>query len=378
MSDREADAYRPRRRALRSTLHRHAFKVWVAAALVIALAIYGACWLSWRSSHVSSDDARVGGRLIDVASRVDGWLTKRPVIEGDHIQKGQVLAVLDKRQAHLRLDDLQARIDADTARIQQYRTQRKTTRDTTDAGVQDAAARVTAARASVAQARHQEQLARLDFKRIDRLLKAGDVSQQDWDKAHTALIRERDALHQAQARLKAQQAALTNARAKGGQVDVLSEQIKVARQQRKSLMVQADQVRQELADRTLKSPIDGVVDKTLVNQGDYVQAGQWMMMIHDPNDLWVEANIKETAIGAVKPGQPVTIHVDAFPNLTLRGKVLRVGDAATSEFALLPSPNPSGSFTKITQRVPVRIALDHPDPHLKPGLMAEVSIDVSH
>lgn len=370
--------YQGRQRSIGLLLRRHPLITLVAAVTIVVLVVYLAWWMNWRGTHITSDDARVDGRMINIASRVSGWLTQRPVIEGDHIHKGQVLAILDKRDAQLRLDNLQARIAADTAQIQQYETQQHTTRNSNQADVEDARANVTAARAGVAQARHQQELTQIDFKRIDKLLKTGVVSQQQWDQTHGTLIQRRDALNHARARLRAAQAALGKAQAQGGQVDVLAQQMNVVRQQRKSLMVQADEIRQELADRTLKSPVDGRVDKTLVNQGDYVQAGQWMMMVHDPKQIWVEANIKETAIGKVQPGDAVTVQVDAYPDMNVTGKVLHVGDAATSEFALLPSPNPSGSFTKVTQRVPVRIALNKPDPRLKPGLMVEVAIDVSH
>ena len=365
-------------RTLAVLLRRHPLATLASVVILIAAIIYLAWWMSWRASHVTSDDARLDGEMIKVASRVSGWLTQLPVIEGQPIRKGQVLAVLDKRDAQLRLDDLQARIAADTAKIQQYETQQHTTRGSTQAGVADASAQLVAAGAAVAQAEHQEQLAQIDFDRIDKLLKTGVVSRQQWDTSHNHLIQLRDALDHARAQRDAARAALKKAQAQGGQVDVLTQQINVVREQRKSLMAQADQVRQELADRTLNSPVNGVVDKTLVNEGDFIQPGQWMMMIHDPAKVWVEANVKETAIAEVRPGDPVDIHVDAYPDMQVTGKVLHVGNAATSMFALLPSPNPSGSFTKITQRVPVRITLDHPNSRLKPGLMVEVAIDVSH
>src|SRR5699024_1216131 len=122
-----------------------------------------------------------------IASRVPGWLRQLPVVEGQHIKKGQVLAVLDKRDARLRLDNLQARIAADTARIQQYETQQRTTHGTNKADIADANAQITAARAAVAQAQHREQLAEIDFRRIDKLLKTGVVSQQQWDQSHNVL-----------------------------------------------------------------------------------------------------------------------------------------------------------------------------------------------
>jgi membrane fusion protein (multidrug efflux system) len=226
-------------------------------------------------------------------------------------------------------------------------------------------------------ATHQANNARADFARADPLVGRGDVSRQDWDHFRNTLLQDEAALRQAQAQTVSRQAALTLAIAQLGQVPMLEQQIEVLRGQRDSLAAQAGQVRQEIADRTLRAPFDGIVDTTFIHPGDYVQAGQWLMMMHDPDNVWVEANVKETDVSRVRVGAPVTVTVDAWSGLVLHGRVQRVGNAATNQFALLPSPNPSGNFTKITQRVPIRIAIDKPEHPLQPGLMVEVSIDVA-
>ena len=100
------------------------------------------------------------------------------------------------------------------------------------------------------------------------------------------------------------------------------------------------------------------------------------MLIHDPLDIWVDANIKETQIRRVKRGQTVLISVDAYPDKEFKGTVKAVGNTTTGKFALLPNPNPSGNFTKITQRIPVRIAVEQQKTMLKPGMLVEVKIIV--
>ena len=104
--------------------------------------------------------------------------------------------------------------------------------------------------------------------------------------------------------------------------------------------------------------------------------GQRLALVHDPETIWIEANIKETEIRKLKIGQEVDVSVDAYPDTQFRGRVLSVGNATTSEFALLPSPNPSGNFTKITQRLPVRIAIEQQGGLLRPGMMVEINIDI--
>jgi len=132
----------------------------------------------------------------------------------------------------------------------------------------------------------------------------------------------------------------------------------------------------DLADRTIRSSVPGVVDKTFVKVGEYVTPGQRLALVHDPAKIWIEANIKETLIRKLKPGQSVAVGVDAYPDIAFSGRVLSIGNATTSEFTLLPSPNPSGNFTKITQRVAVRIAIDQKDDLLRPGMMVEINIDI--
>jgi membrane fusion protein (multidrug efflux system) len=119
-----------------------------------------------------------------------------------------------------------------------------------------------------------------------------------------------------------------------------------------------------------------VVDKTFVNIGEYVTPGQRLLLAHNPASVWVEANVKETVVRKLSVGQAVSIHVDAYPDEAFIGTVANIGSAATSQFALLPTPNPSGNFTKITQRIPIRIDINNPDVRLSPGMMVEVKIAI--
>ena len=113
-----------------------------------------------------------------------------------------------------------------------------------------------------------------------------------------------------------------------------------------------------------------------MDTGEYISPGQRLSLTHDPHSIWIEANIKETEIRKLKIGQIVDVGVDAYPDNSFAGRVITIGNTTTAEFALLPSPNPSGNFTKITQRLPVRIAIDQEEGLLRPGMMVEVNIDI--
>ena len=159
-------------------------------------------------------------------------------------------------------------------------------------------------------------------------------------------------------------------------LDVLDREIDALGHREAELRSRIEQQRIDVADRTIRSPIGGVVDRVFARAGEYVRPGQRLAIVHDPKRVWIEANVKETQIRKLAAGQPVEVRVDAYPGKVLRGRVRSIGSATTGSFALLPSPNPSGNFTKITQRIPVRIDVERSGERLAPGMMVEVRIDV--
>ena len=161
-------------------------------------------------------------------------------------------------------------------------------------------------------------------------------------------------------------------------LQVIAQQLTVLARQADEIRAQISRQEVDIADRVILSPADGKVVMTFVRKGENVSPGQRIAMFHDPQEIWVEANVKETDIGALKPGMKADIHVDAYPGRVFRGEVFRIGQVATNKFALLPDPNPSGNFTKITQRLPVRIALTEKDRALRPGMMVEVDIGLGN
>ena len=181
-----------------------------------------------------------------------------------------------------------------------------------------------------------------------------------------------------QARAEHEQAlnSLEEAKVEQDKLGVIDAQIAALDHQVANLAAQMHQQNVDVEDRTIKSPIPAVIDRTFVLPGEYVQSGQRILLLHNSDEVWVEANIKETQVGRLKLGQMVVVSVDAYPNDRFVGKVARIGSATTARFALLPTPNPSGNFTKITQRVPVKIDMVEMPKPLTPGMMVEVEIDV--
>ena len=347
-------------------------KAWILVAVALALAMWAAHWLYNRWTHVYIDDARIDGEVIVIASRVSGWVTDLPVIEGDEVKAGQVLARIDSRDSALQREMLQSRLQAIESQMEVARAQTGQVDQETLGKFQSETSRVAAAEADSTVLEMQLKQAQDDYKRAQDVAKY--ITQQEIDRAQTAFRQAQEALRRSQAEISAARGTLSAAGGSRRQLQVIAGQLTVLAHQAGEMRAEIRRQEMDIADRTILSPADGKVVMTFVHKGEHVMPGQRIAMFHDPNEIWIEANVKETDVGHLKPGMKADIHVDAYPDKVFRGEVFRVGQAATSKFALLPDPNPSGNFTRITQRLPVRIRLLAKDPALRPGMMVEVAI----
>ena len=202
------------------------------------------------------------------------------------------------------------------------------------------------------------------------------INERQLQTAQSAVTKLEVQLLQMEAEHQQAEGSLEEAKAGEERLTVIDAQIEALTHQVANLAAQMHQQQVDVEDRTIKSPVPAVIDRTFVLPGEYVASGQRILMLHNPDEVWVEANIKETQVGRLKLGQKVAVSVDAYPDDTFSGRVSRIGSATTARFALIPTPNPSGNFTKITQRVPVKIDIVDPPKPLTPGMMVEVEIDV--
>lgn len=358
-------------------------KLTLLALVVLAILVWAGFAIHHRMTHVSAQDARVMADQVTVSSRLAGWVTDFSIIEGDRLDKGDTVAHLYSRPDEEKLKTLKAGVAAMQARLDYQRERLTLAEKQFKGGLNMTHQELTASKAAMAAAKARLVQARKDYQRSDALLAKHSVSQQQRDADYYAYLAAQAEYRQAKQEVAVSQAQADNAEVGFTQMplpnpSVLRSQLKVSRQELAQARARLSQEKLRIADLTVPSPIGGVVNKTLVDAGEYVSAGQPLLMMHDPDKLWVEANIKETDIGELRVGQPVDITVDAYPDRPYHGHVTVIGRAATSQFALLPDPNPSGNFTKITQRIPVRIALDDgPVKQIGPGMMVEVDIDVS-
>jgi len=348
----------------------------VIAVIVIAAVGASGRWALWQWSHVSETDARVSADTVAISSRVAGWIVALPVTDGEKVSRGKLLIEIDSRESKLKLTEYGTRIGALTAERAQIASEIELIDKTSASRVEAVRSHADAARVAVKSSLEQFELARTDFERTRSLLKDQIVSRRRLDQAQNEMSQAQERHQKAQADFAAALADISEAEAERGQMTVLSRRIDALRHEEAEIAAQRDQQALDVADRTIKSPIDGVVSETFVDAGEFVSPGQRLMLVHNPAAVWVEANIKETDIRHLSPGMTVDVAIDAYPDQTFSGTVERIGEAATSEFALLPNPNPSGNFTKVTQRLPVRIALKPSAIPLRPGMMAVVNIEI--
>jgi membrane fusion protein (multidrug efflux system) len=340
-------------------LRRHPFLAVVGlVALLLAVA---AGYLYWdHTSHFeSTDDAFIAARQFAIAPKVAGYVTAVPVTDNQHVDKGGMVAQIDQRDYRVALAQAEAQVSGGEAGIHNIDTQIAT---------QDA--QIAAAQAQVSQAQANLELTKVTWGRDKPLVNQG------WATAQQGTVDVQN--------LKAQQAAVDSAQAT---LKVAQRQIDTLRAQRASAeatlaqaQAQRDQAQLNLSYTTVIADQPGRVVNLTGAVGQYAQAGTNLTMFV-PDEIWVVANYKETQLDRMRPGQPVDIEIDAYPERDFHGHLDSVQSGSGPAFSLLPPENATGNYVKIVQRVPVKIILDNPpaDVALGPGMsvVPTVRIDPS-
>ncbi|KAB0680441.1 HlyD family secretion protein [Aureimonas leprariae] len=326
-------------------------------------ALGGGAWYGhyyWTEGRflVSTDDSYVGADMSILSPKVTGYVHAVPVEENSQVKAGDALVQIDDGDYALALRSAEAKIQTKQAAISRIGSQRTAS----EASVTQAEATKTAAATRLAQAE-------LDLKRASNLSRSGAGTTAQQDNAQSA----RDS---AVAELAGAVAAVEAAKAN---VLVFDAQEKEAAQELQELQVARDQAARDLSFTTLRAPYDGVVGNLEVQPGDYVSPGRRLAAVVPIDKVYVDANFKETQLAEIVPGQKVAVEIDAIPGREFEGTVKSVSPASGSVFSLLPTDNATGNFTKVIQRVPVRIEIDHARDlagRLRPGLSSVVKVDI--
>jgi membrane fusion protein, multidrug efflux system len=343
-------------------------------AISIAAGLWGLWWLYDRLTNVYVLDARVAADMVLLSSKVSGWVIEVPVSESALVREGDVLLRIDSRRARARLAEQQAAVAVLDANLETALARIDLAERRTRSQLDAAKSRLQAAESELAAAQGDLEVADAEWQRAVRLKEGNLVSQQVFEETRNAFRSATQTARRREAEIATAQADVAVAEADRAEVAVLRSELRALGERRNQAQQQLEQASTDLDDHTITSPTDGVIDQLFIERGEHVAAGQRVLVMHDPDRLWVKANVKETDLRHLAAGSPVTVRVDAYPDARRRGVIRRIGAAATSQFALLPNPNPSGNFTKITQRIEVTIDLDEHDPRLMPGMMVEVKI----
>ena len=369
MSRRSVWGTRTRNRLLRP-------KVVAAAAVVLLGLAYAGREVYLRFTHIYEYDARATADIVTISSRADGWVVDMPALEGMRVKAGDVVVRIDDRAAKLKIDSFKAQIEGVRAERARLKAERTFSREQVETAIKTRTSGVAVREKAREALQSDLDFAKIELDRTKKLFASKVVNEKQLQTAQTAVTKLEVQILQMEAEHQQAEGSLDEAKAGEERLKVIDAQIEALTSQVANLAAQMHQQQVDVEDRTIKSPIPAVIDRTFVLPGEYVASGQRILMLHDPNEVWVEVNIKETQVGRIKLGQPVAVSVDAYPGVEFNGKVTRIGSATTARFALLPTPNPSGNFTKITQRVPVKIDIVDPPKPLTPGMMVEVEIDV--
>ncbi|AOB29621.1 hemolysin D [Bordetella sp. H567] len=343
-----APAVRPNRRRL----------AYLAAA-VLALAGaagYGYHW--WREGRFieDTDDAYVGGDITVLGTKVPGYIAQVAAGDNQAVHAGDLLVRLDDRDYRAALEKADGTVAAQRALLANL-----------DANRRLQEAMILQARAGVAAAEAETVRTRQDQARYKSLSANAAVSVQSWQKADSDY-------KQAAANQQKAEAALVAAQRELDVIDTRKGQASAALAQ---ATADREQARLNLSYTEVRAPMDGTVGNRRARQGAYVPAGTQMLSLVPAKGLWVDANFKESQLARMAPGQRAVIVADVMPDRVFHGRVASLAPATGAQFSVLPPENATGNFTKIVQRVPVRIVLDDEDALrlLRPGLSVRAEVD---
>ena len=339
-------------------------RIMLPIAIIVALALGYWAFGQWRYSqtHVSTDDAAVDGHMVPVLAKVGGYVQSVTVAENSRVAADSLVVLIDPSEYNVRL----AAADADLAAARAATGAAGLTGQA-QAAVESAANQRASLESQIEAARAADAKAKADLTRMKELADKQIVSRQALDGAQASADAAAASLQSLQRQMGTAGAAITNAEAG---VRLAAARLQAAAAARQNAALQLGYTR-------ITAPEGGIVSRKQVETGQLVQAGQPVMTIVSDTGVWITANFKETQLDKIRVGDEVDVDVDAYKGATVKGKVESVSAATGSRFALLPPDNATGNFTKVVQRVPVRIAITQglgKDRPLRPGMSVTVHV----
>jgi membrane fusion protein (multidrug efflux system) len=336
--------------------------------ILIVVALVGLGWATktilYNRGHVSTDNAQVDGSIVPVLAKVGGFVHSLGVDENDHVKLGQSLVQIDTAEYAVRLAQAQAELAA-----AEYVAGSKGIDGQAEAQIRSATSQGQVVEAQIESAKAAQAKATADLARYKELAAKQLVSNQQLDAAQAAFDQANANLAAVERQANGAAAQLSNAEIGG----------KFAQARYAAAKATRDNAALQLSYTKVVSPVSGVVSRKQIEVGQLVQAGQPLLTLVSDSAVWITANFKETQLSDIRVGQPVAIEVDSYPGCTAEGKVESFSAATGAKFALLPPDNSTGNFTKVVQRVPVRIEVTKgcgADKPLRPGMSVTAHVAI--
>lgn len=324
----------------------------IVGVIVLVLIAFGVYYWQMSLMYLKTDDSRISGSIVSISTKVPGRLKEVRVKEGDLVKVGQVIAVLSSQEIEEQVKQAKAGVSEADAKL-----------DAVENGPRTQEIRMAEAQAQAAMVNMEN--ARKNYLRYQALSSQGAVSQQSLDSAKTAYD-----VAKSQYNVAREQANLLH---NGSRVEDINAN-KANLEKAKALL---EYNKTNLQETVVTSPVEGIVAQKSANPGEVISPGQTIVNVVNTNDLWLNARIEETKIGNLKIGQPVNFTLDAYKGVKFHGQIKEIGAATSSVFALFSSENSSGNFTKVTQRIPIKITLPTDSNYLfRPGMSALIEIKV--
>ncbi len=355
----------------------------IVASIILTLAVIGGIfvlqWYIFGLTHVYTEDAEIDGHIVSVSAQVPGNIMSIYVHKNDHVKKGEIVARINDSTYYPLM--LQAKANYGLAEAKFFGAGARIARfiGTNYNSFYLSKLAYKTALANLRKAKLAYRLEKRDYSRNLILFKKKFITNKQFDTMQTAYLVSKQAYIAALSSLgTAKRNYFQSSYMKS---NIAANNITILRPLKAGIKIAKaayETARANYYNTFIHSPINGIVTEKMSYIGEYIRPGTPIIMENNPTKVWVTANIKETVVGRIKKGNPVAITVDSFPGRVFNGTVEFIGSVSTSKFALIPTNNPSGTFTKVTHRLPVRIRILNDEKHiLKPGMMVEVTINTA-
>ena len=345
----------------------------VAVLLGVAFACYE--FFHWMT-HVYEFDARIKSDLTRVSSKVNGTIDKILVKEGEEVRRGDLLVVMNSDHVIRQMEALDAELKVQKAQTEKLKAQKRNSEVELNAQISTKNEEINSLKVELKALLNREQLARKKLKRTKYLVSKNLTSKKSLDVDQDHLLNLSGQVSVLEAKIKVARMKLEEIRAKGSKIGVLEQDIIISVITVRRLAANLQALEVELKERQILSPVDGIIDIIFKNPGEYVEDANEIVVLHNPKNIWIEANIEEDQIRHLEIGQPVKVDLNAYPFDSFKGEVTYIGRITLSDLAISKSDLSDNRVRKLTQRIPVKIKLiDRPE-ITAPGMLVEVNIQI--